>query len=154
MKKSSLFLSALALSIGMALGPVSTANAAETASSSSAQLPSLAPMLEKVMPSVVSINVEGSTAINTPRMGRNFQQFFGDNSPLCQDGSPFQQSPLCQDSGDGSDEGPGSVAPQPKQAFQALGSGVIIDADKGYVVTNNHVVDNATKIVVQLNDGR
>jgi len=31
---------------------------------------------------------------------------------------------------------------------------VIIDADKGYVVTNNHVVDNATKISVQLNDGR
>lgn len=36
----------------------------------------------------------------------------------------------------------------------ALGSGVIIDADKGYVVTNNHVVDNATVIKVQLSDGR
>lgn len=50
------------------------------------QMPSLAPMLEKVMPSVVSINVEGSTTVNTPRMPRNFQQFFGDNSPFCQDG--------------------------------------------------------------------
>ncbi len=48
------------------------------------------------MPSVVSINVEGSTTVNTPRMPRNFQQFFGDNSPFCQDGSPFQSSPFCQ----------------------------------------------------------
>lgn len=36
----------------------------------------------------------------------------------------------------------------------ALGSGVIIDAAKGYVVTNNHVVDNASSIKVQLSDGR
>lgn len=36
----------------------------------------------------------------------------------------------------------------------ALGSGVIIDAAKGYVVTNNHVVDNASVIKVQLSDGR
>ncbi|QCR37101.1 serine endoprotease DegP [Nissabacter sp. SGAir0207] len=153
MKKSSLFLSALALSIGMAFGPASSALAAETASSGMTQLPSLAPMLEKVMPSVVSINVEGSTTVNTPRMGQQFQQFFGDDSPLCQDGSPFQQSPLCQGGGDNGGGNPRGGR-QSQQPFQALGSGVIIDADKGYVVTNNHVVDNATKIVVQLNDGR
>ena len=41
-----------------------------------------------------------------------------------------------------------------QQKFRALGSGVVIDAAKGYVVTNNHVVDNATKIQVQLSDGR
>ncbi|MBU9852485.1 MULTISPECIES: serine endoprotease DegP [Rahnella] len=153
MKKSSLFLSALALSIGMAMAPVSSALAAETASSSTSttQLPSLAPMLEKVMPSVVSVNVEGSAPVKTPRMGQQFQQFFGQNSPLCQDGSPFQGSPVCQGGGQGSD---GQPAPEQKEDFRALGSGVIIDADKGYVVTNNHVVDNATKISVQLNDGR
>ncbi|MGG5214462.1 serine endoprotease DegP [Rahnella variigena] len=153
MKKSSLFLSALALSIGMAMAPVSSALAAETASSSasSTQLPSLAPMLEKVMPSVVSVNVEGSASVKTPRMGQQFQQFFGQNSPLCQDGSPFQGSPVCQGGGQGPD---GQPAPEQKEDFRALGSGVIIDADKGYVVTNNHVVDNATKISVQLNDGR
>ena len=153
MKKSSLFLSALALSIGMAMAPVSSALAAETASSSasSTQLPSLAPMLEKVMPSVVSVNVEGSAPVKTPRMGQQFQQFFGQNSPLCQDGSPFQGSPVCQGGGQGPD---GQPAPEQKEDFRALGSGVIIDADKGYVVTNNHVVDNATKISVQLNDGR
>ena len=148
MKKTTLALSALALSLSlsMALAPV-TVSAAETASSSNQQLPSLAPMLEKVMPSVVSISVEGSTTVKNPRLPQQFQQFFGDNSPFCQDGSPFQSSPMCQGGGP-----EGGNAQQEK--FRALGSGVIINADKGYVVTNNHVVDNATKIQVQLSDGR
>ncbi|PDO85171.1 serine endoprotease DegP [Kosakonia pseudosacchari] len=151
MKKTTLAMSALALSLSLALSPLS-AMAAETASSTattSQQMPSLAPMLEKVMPSVVSINVEGSTTVNTPRMPRNFQQFFGDNSPFCQDGSPFQSSPFCQGGG-----APGGQGDSQQQKFMALGSGVIIDAAKGYVVTNNHVVDNATTIKVQLSDGR
>ncbi|QHM69870.1 serine endoprotease DegP [Mixta intestinalis] len=145
MKKTALVLSALALSLGMAMSPAYVM-AAETASSSTQQLPSLAPMLEKVMPSVVSINVEGSTTVRTPRLPQQFQQFFGDNSPFCQEGSPFQGSPMCQGAV------PGGNAPQ--QKFRALGSGVVINAEKGYVVTNNHVVDNATKIQVQLSDGR
>ena len=151
MKKTTLAMSALALSLGLALSPLS-ASAAETVSSAATaqQMPSLAPMLEKVMPSVVSINVEGSTTVNTPRMPRNFQQFFGDNSPFCQDGSPFQSSPFCQGGGAG-DDGQGGGQ---QQKFMALGSGVIIDAAKGYVVTNNHVVDNANSIKVQLSDGR
>lgn len=154
MKKTILAMSALALSLGLALSPLS-ASAAETASSATTaqQMPSLAPMLEKVMPSVVSINVEGSTTVNTPRMPRNFQQFFGDNSPFCQDGSPFQSSPFCQGGGAG-DDSPGGNGGGQQQKFMALGSGVIIDAAKGYVVTNNHVVDNASTIKVQLSDGR
>lgn len=150
MKKTTLAMSALALSLGLALSPL--VMAAETASSAATaqQMPSLAPMLEKVMPSVVSINVEGSTTVNTPRMPRNFQQFFGDNSPFCQDGSPFQSSPFCQGGGAG-DDGQGGGQ---QQKFMALGSGVIIDAAKGYVVTNNHVVDNASTIKVQMSDGR
>lgn len=151
MKKTTLAMSALALSLGLALSPLS-ATAAETASSATTaqQMPSLAPMLEKVMPSVVSINVEGSTTVNTPRMPRNFQQFFGEDSPFCQDGSPFQSSPFCQG---GMQQGGGNGGGQ-QQKFMALGSGVIIDAAKGYVVTNNHVVDNASVIKVQLSDGR
>ncbi|MDW5501299.1 serine endoprotease DegP [Pseudomonas lundensis] len=147
MKKTALVLSALAFSIGMAMGPM-TASAAETASSSTQQLPSLAPMLEKVMPSVVSINVEGSTTVNTAKMPPQFQQFFGEDSPFCQDGSPFQASPMCQGGA------PGAPGQGTEQKFQALGAGVVIDAAKGYVVTNNHVVENANKIQVQLNDGR
>lgn len=44
----------------------------------------------------------------------------------------------------------GNSQPQP---FEGLGSGVIIDAAKGYVLTNNHVVNGADKINVQLGDG-
>ncbi len=149
MKKTALVLSALAFSIGMAMGPV-TASAAETTSSSTQQLPSTAPMLEKVMPSVVSINVEGSTTVNTPRMPQQFQQFFGEDSPFCR---TARRSGLADVSGrrtaraDGQPQGT-------QQKFRALGAGVVIDAAKGYVVTNNHVVDNANKIQVQLSDGR
>ena len=146
MKKTTLVLSALAFSIGLVMNPL-TASAAETSSSvASQQLPSLAPMLEKVMPSVVSINIEGSAPARTPRMSQQFQPFFGDNSPFCQEGSPFMESPMCQGM-------PGGSEPS-QQKFRALGSGVVIDANKGYVVTNNHVVENATKIQVQLSDGR
>lgn len=38
--------------------------------------------------------------------------------------------------------------------FEGLGSGVIIDAAKGYILTNNHVINNANKISVQPNNGR
>ncbi|UYU32660.1 serine endoprotease DegP [Siccibacter colletis] len=149
MKKNLFAMSALALSLSLALSPLSV-SAAETASSATTAqtMPSLAPMLENVMPSVVSINVEGSTKVNTPRMSRDFQQFFGDNSPFCQEGSPFQSSPFCQGGGGAGPDG------GQQQKFMALGSGVVIDAAKGYVVTNNHVVNNATSIKVQLSDGR
>ncbi|MEI7375373.1 serine endoprotease DegP [Dickeya chrysanthemi] len=153
MKQKSLMLSALALSLAIAVGTLpATASAAESVSSSGAQLPSLAPMLEKVMPSVVNISVEGHTAASQgASVPPQMQPFFGDNSPFCQEGSPFRSSPMCQgedDDEDGGEEG------APPQAFQALGAGVIINAAKGYVVTNNHVVDNADKIQIRLNDGR
>jgi len=107
--------------------------------------PSLAPMLEKVMPSVISINIEGSTIVHASRLPRQFQPFFGDNSPFCQGNSPFRNSPFCQ-------VNPESYNKHEK--FRALGSGVIINADKAYAVTNNHVVEHANKIQVQLSDGR
>ncbi len=130
MKKKTLVLSALALSLSMALAPV-TVSAAQTASSESQQLPSLAPMLEKVMPSVVSISVEGTTTVKTPRMPQQFQQFFGDNSPFCQDGSPFQGSPMCQNGGGEGGNGGAPVPDTQQEKFRALGSGVIINAEKG-----------------------
>lgn len=150
MKNKTLVLSALALSLSMAFGTVS-ATAAETAAATATQqqLPSLAPMLEKVMPSVVSINVEGSVTAGgsgDPRMPQQFQQFFGEDSPFCQGGSPFQNSPMCQGGAGGGNQQP--------EKFQSLGAGVIIDAEKGYVVTNNHVVENASSIQVKLSDGR
>ncbi len=41
-----------------------------------------------------------------------------------------------------------------ERPFRGLGSGVIIDADNGYIATNHHVVNNADEIMVTLSDGR
>ncbi|WP_373777387.1 DegQ family serine endoprotease [Glaesserella sp.] len=92
-------------------------------------VPSLAPMIEKVRPAVVSIFVEGKTAsAQTDRaIPEEFEFFFGPNA-FGDRGGPRQ--------------------------FRGEGSGVIIDANKGYVVTNNHVIDSAEKITVKLDDGR
>lgn len=107
--------------------------------------PSLAPMLEKVMPSVISINVEGSKVVHNPGLPHPFQPFFGDNSPFCQGNSPFRHSPFCEFNPNSNNT---------NEKFRALGSGVIINAEKAYAVTNNHVVEHANKIQVQLSDGR
>jgi Do/DeqQ family serine protease len=95
-------------------------------SSSKNEIPTLAPMLEDVTPAVVNISVKGTREVRQ-RVPDMFRYFFGPNSPNEQ------------------------VREQP---FQGLGSGVIIDANNGYVVTNNHVIDSATEIIVTLKDGR
>jgi Do/DeqQ family serine protease len=100
------------------------ASAALPLFSSDKDVPSLAPMLEQVTPAVVSISVEG-TQVSRQRVPEIFQHFFG---------APNEQ-----------------VQERP---FRGLGSGVIIDAKQGFVVTNNHVVDNADEIMVKLADGR
>ena len=88
-------------------------------------LPSLAPMLDKVTPAVVNINSKTRVKVRSPFMDDPFfRQFFG-----------MQNAPR-------------------ERIEQSLGSGVIIDAAKGYVVTNNHVVEGADDISVTLHDGR
>lgn len=125
MKKPQLLLSALALSIGLTLPTFFTAHAALPAQvPGQPSTPSLAPMLEKVLPAVVSIKVQGSAA-QTPRLPEELKRYFGNRLPK-------QQS----------------------RPFEGLGSGVIINAEKGYVLTNNHVINQADKIAVQLDDGR
>lgn len=93
-------------------------------SSDKDEVPSLAPMLEKTTPAVVSIAVSG-TQTSRQQVPEMFRYFFG---------GPQEQ-----------------VQERP---FRGLGSGVIIDAENGYVVTNNHVVDKADEITVKLTDGR
>ncbi|MCG9712475.1 Do family serine endopeptidase DegQ [Shewanella insulae] len=90
------------------------------------ELPSLAPMLEKTTPAVVAVAVSG-THVSKQRLPDAFRYFFGPNAPREQ----VQERP-----------------------FKGLGSGVIIDAKKGYIVTNNHVIDGADEILIGLHDGR
>ena len=88
-------------------------------------LPSLAPMLERVTPAVVNIASKTRVAVRNPYFEDPvFRRFFG-------------------------------VPNLPRERVQqSLGSGVIVDANKGYVLTNNHVVEGADDISVTLADSR
>ncbi|MGJ5620082.1 DegQ family serine endoprotease [Sulfitobacter sp. MF3-043] len=92
-------------------------------------LPTLAPLLADVTPAVVNISVESrQTADLNPLFNDPFfRRFF--------DMQPFPQSP------------------QPRRQMSA-GSGVIFDANEGYVLTNHHVIENGERIVVTLKDRR
>ncbi|HCM9098673.1 TPA: serine endoprotease DegQ [Enterobacter hormaechei subsp. steigerwaltii] len=125
MKKKNQLLSALALSVGLSLSASFPSSAALPSQVPGQEaIPSLAPMLEKVLPAVVSVQVEG-TARQSQRIPEELKKYFGEDAP-----------------------------DQQAQPFEGLGSGVIIDAAKGYILTNNHVISQADKISVQLNDGR
>ncbi|MDP5293138.1 Do family serine endopeptidase [Oceanimonas sp. CHS3-5] len=116
-------LSALALSMGLAILPAAQAALPFGAGT---EINSLAPVVEKVSPGVVNISVSGSK-VSRQVLPEPFRFFFGPNMP----GEQVRERP-----------------------FQALGSGVIIDADKGYVITNNHVIEDADKILITLIDGQ
>ena len=99
------------------------ASASLPASVAGQALPSLAPMLERAMPAVVSVNTKQVVRVRNP--------FFDD---------PFFRRLFPQ-------------VPQ-ERINESLGSGVIIDAAKGYVLTNHHVIENADDVQVTLADGR
>jgi Do/DeqQ family serine protease len=89
-------------------------------------LPSLAPMLARVTPAVVNIStVSVIDAAQHPLLSDPFFRRFFD--------LPQRQQ---------------------KRRSQSLGSGVIVDADRGHVLTNHHVIDKADEIRVTLADGR
>lgn len=90
------------------------------------EVPTLAPMLEKATPAVVHISVAGSREVRQS-LPEAFRYFFGQRGP-----NEFRQ----------------------ERPFKGLGSGVVIDASKGYIVTNNHVIQDADDIEVRLKDGR
>jgi serine protease Do/serine protease DegQ len=87
-------------------------------------LPSLAPMVNEVTPAVVNISVVTRSAL--------------ENNPLFRD--PFFRRFF--------------NVPERAQREQAAGSGVIVDAAQGYVLTNNHVVRGAEQVIVTLKDRR
>ena len=88
-------------------------------------LPSLAPMLQKVTPAVVNISTKTRVPVRDPYFDDPlFRQFFG-----------LPDTPR-------------------ERTEQSLGSGVVVDATRGYILTNNHVVGGADDITVTLQDGR
>ncbi len=88
---------------------------------------SIAPMLKKVMPAVVNVRVEGEISV-PPGLRINPQN--GQIIPPAPNAKPTVR------------------------AVVEMGSGVILDAKKGYIITNAHVVKNAKDITITLNDSR
>lgn len=91
-------------------------------------LPSLAPMLARVSPAVVNISSTSHrrVAVNPFFSDPVMRQFFG--LPV--------------------------VPPSRELVQQSLGSGVIVDAAKGYILTNNHVIAGADEVKATLTDGK
>jgi len=110
----------------LALLALVPARAALPASVDGEPLPSLAPILERTTPAVVNISTQTRVQVRT---------------------SPFMNDPFFRRFFD--------MPNAPRERVQrSLGSGVIVDAEAGLVLTNNHVIDDADDISVTLNDGR
>jgi Do/DeqQ family serine protease len=106
---------------------VLSADAALPLKVDSEPMPSLAPMLEKVTPAVVGISTTSRVTVRENPLFRDpfFRRFFD---------LPDSQ-------------------PQERRS-QSLGSGVIVDAKNGYVLTNHHVVKDADEISITLQKGK
>ena len=91
------------------------------------ETPSLAPMLERTVPAVVNISTARAELVRTAPLFQDpfFQHFFGRHGPRDR-----------------------------KRVRRGLGTGVILDAAAGHVVTNHHLIARADDITVTLHDGR
>jgi serine protease Do/serine protease DegQ len=113
------------LSAGLLLILSATTWAALPAMVNNEELPSLAPLVEKVSPAVVNIRVSQTVSAGGHFGDEAFRRFFG----------------LPDVPGGGQRE------------VASAGSGVIVDADNGYILTNHHVVDQADQIQISTIDG-
>ena len=100
------------------------------------EVPSLAPLVKEVGPSVVNIQVKG-----------RLEQL----QPESQEPHPFFDHPFFKEFF--GERMPERRRPQLRRP-SALGSGVIVDAENGYLLTNNHVIEMAEEITVTLTDRR
>ena len=123
--RNSFHLRLAGLCAALLLFPPTGASAALPPAVDGQPLPSLAPVLEQVMPSVVNVYTQTRVRIRSPLLEDPFfRRFF-------------------------------NVPDEPRERVsQSLGSGVIVDARNGYVLTNNHVIAGADDISVTLSDGR
>ncbi len=98
-----------------------------TASAEEAKtIASLAPVLKNAMPAIVNVAVQGIIQIN----------------------------PAASDEDNGDEPQDRQLVPEKPRKFQSIGSGVIVDPAHGVIITNDHVIRNATLITVTLHDGR
>jgi len=111
--------------LSLLLLSIASAQAALPAQVGETPVPSLAPMIKKVSPTVVNIATRGTV---TDR---------GQPNPLLDD--PFFRRFF-------PDQGPR------ERQFQSAGSGVVVDAKNGYIITNAHVVENASEITITTQD--
>jgi serine protease Do len=137
---------AATMGAGLALSPFAWAESSMP-STAATTLPSFAPLVKKVLPAVVNISVteHGNGTASE-------EQDFGNEGPQGTPDNPFDEflRKFFEQQGPGAPGMP--MRPGPHVQRMALGSGFIIDP-AGYVVTNNHVVDNADKVTVVLPDG-
>lgn len=137
MNRLVLLLAVLAMS-GTTAAPASSALPAMVGNT---PVPSLAPMVKRVSPAIVNVATRG-TVRDEQTAGSSAGSHTAPTEALPDDpllrrffGTPHKERAR-------------------GHPFQSAGSGVIIDADRGYILTNSHVVEDATQITVTLKDGR
>lgn len=99
---------------------------------------SLAPILKAVLPSVVNIHITGVATLPIDAVNDEDSAGPGGGTPPTPPTPPKNTPP---------------APPEGRRKFENLGSGVIVDAKRGYILTNAHVVSHAQNITVTLSDG-
>ena len=109
---------------GLLFAASATAFAALPTEADGQPMPSLAPLVERVSPAVVNIRVSQTVNTGSSFGDDLFRRFYG----------------LPQ-------------VPRGSREVASAGSGVIVDSERGYILTNHHVVEGADKIQISLIDG-
>lgn len=115
------------LAAGLTFANTSTVTAALPDMVNGQAVPSLAPVIKRTSPAVVNIQTRGSVEARSNPLFNDpfFEEFFGRRR---------------------------GQQPQRRET-QSAGSGVIVDAREGIILTNHHVIDNAEQVTIQLQDG-
>ncbi|ARP87337.1 DegQ family serine endoprotease [Bordetella genomosp. 9] len=139
------FAAGVFLAVGVALG--GAAHAAPTGTAAPTMMvPDFSAIVEKADPAVVNIRTTATVPVRSgPQDPYDLFRFFF--------GPDFQPPGMPELPGRPRDRQPQPQQPQERTVPRGVGSGFFISAD-GYILTNNHVVSDATDIFVTLTDGR